>query len=167
MVEGGQTQKMGKIVLTLLQFFTHTSLALINLNLVDSSVTIYKSPARPAATANRILQHVLALRGGKLDDGLDDSGASRAWPQLLSENGVLLVMRGTPDRPACADSAELVDILASEDLSFEHFDVLQNEPIELPFWPPLPQALIPCCDSGDHIPSPPPAASAHRSPPYL
>jgi hypothetical protein len=84
----------------------------------------------------------IRLRGGDSEENSDESNSKR-WPQLLSEKGVLLVIRGTPDHTESNDDAELVSLFASSGVPFDHYDIAHDKPMELPIWPPLPQACSP------------------------
>src|SRR5947199_9397307 len=76
----------------------------------------------------------------------------------ISENPVLLFMKGTPDQPACGFSARTVAILQSLGQPFAAVDVLPDPRIRqelsgLSNWPTIPQLfvdgeLVAGCDIG-------------------
>src|SRR5947209_14891141 len=67
--------------------------------------------------------------------------------QAITDNRVLLFMKGTPDQPACGFSAQTVAILKSLDQPFAAVDVLPDPRIRqelsaLSNWPTIPQLFI-------------------------
>ncbi|HEV3129390.1 MAG TPA: Grx4 family monothiol glutaredoxin [Solirubrobacteraceae bacterium] len=65
----------------------------------------------------------------------------------ISENPVILFMKGTPDQPACGFSARTVAILQSLGHPFAAVDVLpdpriRQELAELSNWPTIPQLFV-------------------------
>jgi monothiol glutaredoxin len=65
----------------------------------------------------------------------------------ISENPVILFMKGTPDQPACGFSARTVSILQSLGRPFAAVDVLpdpriRQELAELSNWPTIPQLFV-------------------------
>ena len=65
----------------------------------------------------------------------------------ISENPVILFMKGTPDQPACGFSARTVAILQSLGRPFAAVDVLPDPRIrqelsELSNWPTIPQLFV-------------------------
>lgn len=76
--------------------------------------------------------------------------------RLLAENGVVLFMKGTPERPRCGFSARVVEILARHGVTYHTVDVLERPDIREGIkiygnWPTLPQlyvggALVGGCD---------------------
>jgi monothiol glutaredoxin len=70
-----------------------------------------------------------------------------AISSAISENPVLLFMKGTPDAPACGFSARTVAILQSLGQPFAAVDVLPDPRIrqelsELSNWPTIPQLFV-------------------------
>ena len=60
---------------------------------------------------------------------------------------VLLFMKGTADQPMCGFSAQVVQILKSYGVSFEHRNVLANDELreaikEFTNWPTIPQLYV-------------------------
>ncbi|PCI38018.1 MAG: monothiol glutaredoxin, Grx4 family [Thiotrichales bacterium] len=67
--------------------------------------------------------------------------------QQISDNAILLYMKGSPKLPMCGFSAKTVQILASFGCEFAYVDVLQNPDIRqvLPQyadWPTFPQLYV-------------------------
>jgi monothiol glutaredoxin len=67
--------------------------------------------------------------------------------KAISENDVLLFMKGTPDQPACGFSARTVAILQSAGRPFAAVDVLPDPRIRqelsaLSNWPTVPQLFV-------------------------
>jgi monothiol glutaredoxin len=67
--------------------------------------------------------------------------------KAISENPVLLFMKGTPDQPACGFSARTVAILQSLGRPFAAVDVLPDQRIRqelsaLSNWPTIPQLFV-------------------------
>jgi monothiol glutaredoxin len=65
----------------------------------------------------------------------------------ISENDVILFMKGNPDAPACGFSARTVGILQSLDVKFAAVDVLPDPRIRMELsalsdWPTIPQLFI-------------------------
>jgi monothiol glutaredoxin len=70
-----------------------------------------------------------------------------AIQSAISENSVLLFMKGTPDQPMCGFSARTVAILQSLGKPFAAVDVLPDPRIrqelsELSNWPTIPQLFV-------------------------
>jgi monothiol glutaredoxin len=70
-----------------------------------------------------------------------------AIASAISENPVILFMKGTPDQPACGFSARTVGILKSVDAPFASVNVLPDPRIRqelsaLSGWPTIPQLFI-------------------------
>ncbi len=70
-----------------------------------------------------------------------------AIQSAISENPVLLFMKGTPDQPACGFSARTVAILQSVGQPFAAVDVLPDPRIRqelsaLSNWPTIPQLFV-------------------------
>jgi monothiol glutaredoxin len=67
--------------------------------------------------------------------------------QQISENPILLYMKGTPQFPQCGFSARAVQILKGCGVEFAHVNILENPDIraELPKyanWPTFPQLYV-------------------------
>jgi monothiol glutaredoxin len=67
--------------------------------------------------------------------------------QAISENPVILFMKGNPDQPMCGFSARTVAILQSLDKPFAAVDVLPDPRIRqelsaLSNWPTIPQLFV-------------------------
>ena len=115
----------------------------VNVASIYNGVHQYKKlPSKRQPFTISLRASAMTLRGGHSGD---DSDENMAWPQILSDGCVLVVMRGTPESPECTDSAEIVSLCAEAGLTFDHYNVLRNESIQLPIWPPLPQAARPSC----------------------
>jgi monothiol glutaredoxin len=70
-----------------------------------------------------------------------------AIQEAISENPVILFMKGTPDAPACGFSARTVAILKSLDTQFAAVDILPDPRIRqelsaLSNWPTIPQLFV-------------------------
>lgn len=67
--------------------------------------------------------------------------------KLIASSTVFLFMKGTPDNPQCGFSAQIVNVLQEQNISFKSFDVLDDESIragikEYANWPTIPQLYI-------------------------
>ena len=65
----------------------------------------------------------------------------------ISENKIVLFMKGTPEMPMCGFSSQVVQILNSFKIEYKTFDVLPDEGLrsgikEFSNWPTLPQLYI-------------------------
>jgi monothiol glutaredoxin len=70
-----------------------------------------------------------------------------AIQEAISENPVILFMKGTPDAPACGFSARTVAILKSLGTQFAAVDILPDPRIRqelsaLSNWPTIPQLFV-------------------------
>ena len=70
-----------------------------------------------------------------------------AIQEAISENQVILFMKGTPDAPACGFSARTVAILKSVGTQFAAVDILPDPRIRqelsaLLNWPTIPQLFV-------------------------
>ena len=66
---------------------------------------------------------------------------------LISENPILLFMKGTPEQPQCGFSARVVQILNFLKVKYNYFDVLSDEAIrqgikDYAGWPTIPQLYV-------------------------
>ena len=71
----------------------------------------------------------------------------KAIQSAISENPVILFMKGTPDQPMCGFSARTVAILQSLGQPFAAVDILPDPQIrqelsELSNWPTIPQLFV-------------------------
>jgi monothiol glutaredoxin len=78
---------------------------------------------------------------------MTDNPMRDAIQSAISENPVMLFMKGTPDAPACGFSARTVAILKTLDQKFAAVDVLPDPRIRqelsaLSNWPTIPQLFI-------------------------
>ncbi len=67
--------------------------------------------------------------------------------QAVSENPVVLFMKGEPDQPRCGFSAVVVQILDHLGVEYVGVDVLQSEPLRegiksFSDWPTIPQLYV-------------------------
>jgi len=65
----------------------------------------------------------------------------------ISENNIMVYMKGTPEQPQCGFSAQVVQIFNHFGASFASRDVLQDEELrqgikEFSEWPTIPQAYV-------------------------
>jgi monothiol glutaredoxin len=70
-----------------------------------------------------------------------------AIQEAITENSVLLFMKGTPEAPACGFSARTVSVLQSTGTQFAAVDILPDPRIRqelssLSNWPTIPQLFI-------------------------
>ena len=79
---------------------------------------------------------------------MSDSPIREQVEQLISENPVLLFMKGTPDQPRCGFSMRVVGILDQLGVEYGAVDVLpalqplREVTIELSDWPTFPQLYV-------------------------
>jgi monothiol glutaredoxin len=78
---------------------------------------------------------------------MTDTQIRDAIQSAISENPVILFMKGVPDAPACGFSARTVAILKALDQKFAAVDVLPDPRIrqelsEISNWPTIPQLFI-------------------------
>ena len=81
---------------------------------------------------------------------MSDSAANPmrdAIQSAISENSVILFMKGTPEAPACGFSARTVAVLQSLDAPFAAVDILPDPRIRqelsaLSGWPTIPQLFV-------------------------
>ena len=76
-----------------------------------------------------------------------DNQIRQAIADAISENDVILFMKGTPEAPACGFSARTVGVLQSLDTRFAAVDILPDPRIrqelsELSQWPTIPQLFV-------------------------
>lgn len=70
-----------------------------------------------------------------------------AISEAISDNEIILFMKGTPEGPACGFSARAVGVLQALDVSFASVDILPDPRIrqelsELSQWPTIPQLFV-------------------------
>ncbi len=70
-----------------------------------------------------------------------------AIAEAISENDIILFMKGTPEGPACGFSARAVGVMQALDVSFASVDVLPDPRIRqeltaLSEWPTIPQLFV-------------------------
>jgi monothiol glutaredoxin len=76
-----------------------------------------------------------------------DNPIRQAIADAISENDVILFMKGTPEAPACGFSARTVGMLQSLDTRFAAVDILPDPRIRqelsaLSQWPTIPQQFV-------------------------
>ncbi|KAL5526688.1 GRX3 [Sanghuangporus sanghuang] len=67
--------------------------------------------------------------------------------KLMSQERVMLFMKGNPDVPRCGFSRQIVSLLREQDVPFGHFDILTDESVrsglkQLNNWPTFPQLMV-------------------------
>ena len=67
--------------------------------------------------------------------------------EQISQNNILIYMKGTPYEPSCGFSAKTVQVLIECEAEFSYVDVLANEDVRatLPSvsdWPTFPQVFV-------------------------
>lgn len=76
-----------------------------------------------------------------------DSGVKKRIEELVTQNKVVLFMKGNPAFPQCGFSARAIAILNELAVPFESVDVLEDEEIrqgikEYGNWPTIPQLYV-------------------------
>ncbi len=66
---------------------------------------------------------------------------------LVTDNPIYLFMKGTPQFPMCGFSARVIELLKMHEISFQSFNVLEDEEIrqgikEFGNWPTIPQLYV-------------------------
>lgn len=66
---------------------------------------------------------------------------------LMTQDRVVLFMKGSPDAPRCGFSRQTVALLREHGVPFGHFDILTDESVrsglkELNNWPTFPQLIV-------------------------
>lgn len=66
---------------------------------------------------------------------------------MISDNNIILFMKGDPRQPRCGFSAKVVDILKEYKIEFSYFDILEDPEVRatLPSvsdWPTFPQLFV-------------------------
>lgn len=82
-----------------------------------------------------------------MDYTLFTMSATEQIKSLVSENPVMLFMKGNPKQPQCGFSARVIQILDFLKVKYNHFDVLSDENIrqgikEFGNWPTVPQLYV-------------------------
>lgn len=67
--------------------------------------------------------------------------------QLVKRDRVMLFMKGLPSAPRCGFSRQIVDLLNEENISYDSFDILQDEEVreglkKFSDWPTYPQLYV-------------------------
>ncbi|KAI0833847.1 glutaredoxin [Trametes gibbosa] len=67
--------------------------------------------------------------------------------KLMTQDKVVLFMKGYPDQPRCGFSRRIVDLLRTQGVEFSSFDILSDESVRqglkvLNNWPTFPQLII-------------------------
>ena len=67
--------------------------------------------------------------------------------EFVTENKIVLFMKGSPTSPKCGFSANAAGILSSYEVKFTHFDVIEDYDVregvkDFSSWPTLPQIYI-------------------------
>lgn len=78
---------------------------------------------------------------------MSDNPIRDAISEAISENGVILFMKGTPEQPACGFSARTVAAMQSLGAPFAAVDILPDPRIRqelssLSSWPTIPQLFV-------------------------
>lgn len=76
-----------------------------------------------------------------------DEATKQRIDDYVKKNKVFLFMKGVPQSPMCGFSFRAVEILKSEGVDFQAFDVLSDESVrqgikEYADWPTIPQLYI-------------------------
>lgn len=76
-----------------------------------------------------------------------DTQLQKRLDDLISQNSVMLFIKGTPEAPECGFSAKAMKILIDADIYFEYFNILSDEEVrqglkEYKNWPTYPQLYI-------------------------
>ena len=82
-----------------------------------------------------------------MSDQTADNGLRDAISGAISDNEVILFMKGTPEQPMCGFSARTVAILQAHEAPFAAVDVLPDPRIRqelsaLSNWPTIPQLFV-------------------------
>lgn len=65
----------------------------------------------------------------------------------MTKDKVVLFMKGSPDAPRCGFSRRMVNLLAEQEASYSHFDILSDDSVRqglktLNNWPTFPQLIV-------------------------
>ncbi|KDN41862.1 glutaredoxin [Tilletiaria anomala UBC 951] len=66
---------------------------------------------------------------------------------LMKRSKLLVLMKGSPDRPRCGFSQKTVNLLREQAVEFDHYDILEDEGVrqgmkKLNDWPTFPQIIV-------------------------
>ena len=97
------------------------------------------TPSSPSHFEPPFFEEPKSLRG--------DKPVQTFIQELITNNKVVLFMKGTPQEPLCGFSANAAGILSQYDKDFASFDVLSDSDIrqgikDFSMWPTLPQIYI-------------------------
>jgi len=75
------------------------------------------------------------------------AGVNDLLKSIVDKSDVVLFMKGTPNFPQCGFSGQLVQILGSLDVTYEHVNCLENDEIrqgikDFSNWPTIPQLYV-------------------------
>jgi monothiol glutaredoxin len=78
---------------------------------------------------------------------MSDNQLRDAISEAISENDIILFMKGTPEAPACGFSARTVGVMQALDVPFASVDILPDPRIRqelsaLSQWPTIPQLFV-------------------------
>jgi monothiol glutaredoxin len=78
---------------------------------------------------------------------ISEQDIAEALDKAISENRVMLFMKGTPERPMCGFSMRVVQALQALDAPFAAVDILPDPRIraelsEISQWPTIPQLFV-------------------------
>ena len=76
-----------------------------------------------------------------------DEAIQQRIQEDISNNKVMLYMKGTPEEPQCGFSAQVVNILKQHEVPFKTFNIFEDEGIrqgikEFSDWPTIPQLYV-------------------------
>lgn len=102
------------------------------------------------ANAAILTQKVVAYSSGPAASNNlanDKEALTKHLKALISRAPIMLFMKGNPNQPRCKFSREIVNILASQGVTYDSFDILSDEIVrqglkELIQWPTYPQLYI-------------------------
>jgi Grx4 family monothiol glutaredoxin len=67
--------------------------------------------------------------------------------RIISSHNCVLFMKGEPMAPKCGFSSQIVQILKEENVSFQHYDIIEDEELRQALkdyskWPTYPQLYV-------------------------
>ena len=88
-----------------------------------------------------------SVDGQQSDEQPDEDDALSRIDRHVSQNTVMLYMKGTPQQPMCGFSAKAASIVSSYGVPFETFNVLEDDEVRQGIkdygdWPTIPQLYI-------------------------
>ena len=97
---------------------------------------------RELVDAGRLVEELSV--GGVGEVSKKETGLEGRLKGLVEKDDVVLFMKGNPDGPRCGFSRRIVDVLRGQDITFGHFDILQDEEVrqgmkKFSDWPTFPQ----------------------------